>query len=164
VANFHLSAAGGRDSAIHAQVFHHLPGVIVGMGHCVDGKLDLLSKNFNIFDCEHRGLNAFSDRFLFSTNYADSSTACLDTPVAWGIVENLLLDLRGNSWWRSNVLKDNEQKEVNDSEGISDREVWSAIHYLDPESDGRKSKIAAAIAVLAIICMLCTVIVYLHEL
>jgi hypothetical protein len=82
------------------------------------------------------------------------------------IVENLLLGLRGNSWWRSNVPRDNEQKEANDSEIISDREVWSAIRYLDPESesDRRKSDIAAAIAVLAIICMLCTVIVYLHEL
>jgi hypothetical protein len=83
-----------------------------------------------------------------------------------GIVENLLLGLRGNSWWRSNVLRDNEQKEANDSEIISDREVWSAIHYLDPESesDRRKGNIVAAIAVLAIICMLCTVIVYLQEL
>jgi hypothetical protein len=83
-----------------------------------------------------------------------------------GIVENLLLGLRGNSWRRSNVLRDNEQKEANDSEIISDREVWSAIDYLDPESEShrRKSNIAAAIAVLAIICMLCTVIVYLHEL
>jgi hypothetical protein len=125
-----------------------------------------LSKNFNSFDCQHRGLNAFSDRFLFSTNYADSSTACHGIPVAWGVVENLLLGLRGNSWWRSNVLRDNEQKEANDSEIISDREVWSAIDYLDPESEShcRKSNMAAAIAVLAIICMLCTVIVYLHEL
>ena len=83
-----------------------------------------------------------------------------------GIVENLLLGLRGNSWWRSNVLRDNEQKEANDSEIISDREVWSAIRYLDPESesDRRKGNIVAAIAVLAIICMLCTVIVYLQEL
>jgi hypothetical protein len=64
------------------------------------------------------------------------------------------------------VLRDNEQKEANDSEIISDREVWSAIRYLDPESESRrrKSNIAAAIAVLAIISMLCTVIVYLHEL
>jgi hypothetical protein len=62
-----------------------------------------------------------------------------------GIVENLLLGLRGNSWWRSNVLRDNEQKEANDSEITS-------------------GNIVAAIAVLAIICMLCTVIVYLHEL
>ncbi len=62
--------------------------------------------------------------------------------------------------------RNNEQKDGNDSEVISDREVWSAIRYLDPESesDRRKSDIAAAIAVLAIVCMLCVVIVYLHEL
>jgi hypothetical protein len=64
------------------------------------------------------------------------------------------------------VPKNNEQKDGNDSEVISDRKVWSAIRYLDPESesDRRKSDIAAAIAVLAIVCMLCVVIVYLHEL
>jgi hypothetical protein len=64
------------------------------------------------------------------------------------------------------VRRGREQQEANDSDIISDREVWSAIRYLDPESesDRRKSDIAAAIAVLAIICMLCTVIVYLHEL
>jgi len=63
------------------------------------------------------------------------------------------------------VPRNNEQKDGNDSEVISDREVWSAIRYLDPESesDRRKSDIAAAIAVLAIVCMLCVVIVYLHE-
>jgi hypothetical protein len=73
--------------------------------------------------------------------------------------------LRGNSWWRSNVPRDNEQKEANDSEIISDREVWSAIRYLDPESESdRKSDIAAAIAVLAVVCVLCMIIVYLHEL
>ena len=62
--------------------------------------------------------------------------------------------------------RNNEQKDGNDSEVISDREVWSAIRYLDPESesDRRKNDIAAAIAVLAIVCMLCVVIVYLHEL
>jgi len=64
------------------------------------------------------------------------------------------------------VPRDNEQKEANDSEIISDREVWSAIRYLDPESqsDRRKSDITAAIAVLAIVCMYCVIIVYLHQL
>jgi hypothetical protein len=82
------------------------------------------------------------------------------------IVENLLLGLPGKSWWRSNVPRDNEQREANDSEIISDREVWSAIRYLDPESqsDRRKSDIAAAISVLAIVCMYCMVIFYLHQL
>ena len=62
--------------------------------------------------------------------------------------------------------RDNEQKEANDSEIISDREVWSAIRYLDPESESarRKSDIAAAIALLATVCMYCVIIVYLHEL
>jgi hypothetical protein len=46
------------------------------------------------------------------------------------------------------VPRGNEQKEANDSEIISDREGWSAIRYLDPESesDRRQGDIAAAIA------------------
>lgn len=62
--------------------------------------------------------------------------------------------------------RDNEQKEANEGEIISDRAVWSAIRYLDPESesDRRKSDFAAAIAVLAIVCMCCVIIVSLHEL
>ena len=62
--------------------------------------------------------------------------------------------------------RDKGQKEANDSEIISDREVWCAIRYLDPESesDRRKSNIAAAIAVLSIVFMLSAVLVYLHEL
>jgi hypothetical protein len=64
------------------------------------------------------------------------------------------------------VPRDNEQKEANDSEIISDREVWSAIRYLDPESesDRRRSDIVAAVAVLSIVCMLCMLIFYLHQL
>jgi hypothetical protein len=64
------------------------------------------------------------------------------------------------------VPRGNEQKEPNESEIISDREVWSAILYLDPESesDRRKSDIAAVVAVFAIVCMYCVIIVYLHEL
>jgi hypothetical protein len=63
------------------------------------------------------------------------------------------------------VPRDNEQKEANDSEIISDRDVWSAIRYLDPESesDRRKRDIAAAITVLAIVCMYGVIIVYLHQ-
>jgi hypothetical protein len=63
------------------------------------------------------------------------------------------------------VPRDNAQK-ANDSEIISDREVWLAIRYLDPESESerRESDIAAAIAVLSIVCMLSAIIVYLHEL
>ena len=61
--------------------------------------------------------------------------------------------------------RNNEQKEANQSEIVFDREVWCAIRYLDPESGSgrRKGDVAAAIAVLAIVCMLCTVIVYLHQ-
>ena len=67
-------------------------------------------------------------------------------------------------WWRSKVPQGNEQKEANDSEIISDREVWSAIRYLDPESesDRRQGDIAAAIALLALVCIVCVVIVLLH--
>jgi hypothetical protein len=81
------------------------------------------------------------------------------------IAENLLLGLPANCWWRSKVPRDNEQKEANESEIISDRVVWSAIRYLDPESesDRRKSDIAAAITVLAIICMYGVIIVYLQQ-
>jgi hypothetical protein len=60
------------------------------------------------------------------------------------------------------VPRDYEQKEANDSEIISDREVWSTIRYLDPESDHTDSNIAATIAVLSIVCTLCVVIVLLH--
>ena len=62
--------------------------------------------------------------------------------------------------------RDNKQKEADDSEIISDWEVWSAIRYLDPESesDRRQSDIAVAITVVAIVCMYCVIIVYLHEL
>ena len=57
-----------------------------------------------------------------------------------------------------------EQKEANDSEVISDREVWSAIRCLDPESesDRRQGDIAAAIALMAIVCIVCMVIALLH--
>jgi len=64
------------------------------------------------------------------------------------------------------VPRDNEQKEANDSEIISDREVWSAIRYLDPEweSERKKSDNAAVVAVLAIVCIYSLIIVYLHQL
>jgi len=64
------------------------------------------------------------------------------------------------------VPRNNGQKEANESEIVFEREVWFEIRYLDPESesDGRKGDIAAAIAVLAIVCVLCTVIFYLHQL
>jgi hypothetical protein len=48
------------------------------------------------------------------------------------------------------------------SEIISDRDVWSAIRYLAPESDHTESDIAATIAMLSIICVVCVVIVLLH--
>ena len=54
--------------------------------------------------------------------------------------------------------RNNEQKEANDSEIISDREIWSAIRYLDPESNLRECDIAAIIAVVAVICIVCTVV------
>jgi len=60
------------------------------------------------------------------------------------------------------VRRDNEQKEANDSEIISDREVCSAIRYLDPESDHRECDIAATVAVVAVICIVCMVVVLFH--
>jgi len=62
------------------------------------------------------------------------------------------------------VPRNNQQKEAIDTEIISDREVWSAIRYLDPESDHRQCDIAAAIAVLAIVAIVCMVIVFLQRL
>jgi hypothetical protein len=74
------------------------------------------------------------------------------------------LTLPANLWWRFKVPRGNEQKEANDSEIISDREVWSAIRYLDPESesDRRQGDIAAAIALMAIVCIVGMVIALLH--
>jgi hypothetical protein len=62
------------------------------------------------------------------------------------------------------MARHNEQKGANDSEIISDGEVWSAIRYLDPELDHRESDIAAVIAVLAIVAILCMAIVFLQRL
>ncbi len=56
----------------------------------------------------------------------------------------------------------NEQKEANDSEIISDREIWSAIRYLDPQSNLRACDIAAIIAVVAVICIVCMVVMLFH--
>ena len=58
--------------------------------------------------------------------------------------------------------RNNEQKEANDSEIISDREIWSAIRYLDLESDHSECDIAAVIAVVAVICIVCMVVVLFH--
>ena len=56
----------------------------------------------------------------------------------------------------------NEQKEANESEITSDREIWSAIRYLDPESDHRECDIAATVAIVAVICIVCMVVVLFH--
>ena len=58
--------------------------------------------------------------------------------------------------------KHNEQKEENDREISSDREIWSVIRYLDPESDHRECDIAAAVAIAGVICIVCMVVVLLH--
>jgi hypothetical protein len=60
------------------------------------------------------------------------------------------------------VPRNNEQKEANDSEIISDREIWSAIRYLDPESNLSECDIAAVIAVVAVTCIVCMVVVLFH--
>ena len=56
----------------------------------------------------------------------------------------------------------NEQKEANDSEIISDREIWSAIRYLDPQSNLRACDIAAIVTVVALIFIVCTVVMLFH--
>jgi hypothetical protein len=53
--------------------------------------------------------------------------------------------------------RNNQHKEANDHGIISDREVWSAIRYLDPESDPRESDVAAAIALSAVVCIVCLI-------
>ncbi len=53
-------------------------------------------------------------------------------------------------------------KEANNGEIISDREVWSAIRYLDPESNHRESDIAAAIAVVSIVSIVFVVVVLVY--
>ena len=70
--------------------------------------------------------------------------------------------LAGELVWRSKMARHNEQKEANDSEINSDREIWSAIRYLDPESNLRACDIAAVIAVVAVICIVCMVVVLFH--
>jgi hypothetical protein len=57
---------------------------------------------------------------------------------------------------------DNEQKEAN-HEIIYDREIWSAIRYLDPELDYRESDVTVAIVVLAIASILGMIILFIHE-
>jgi len=60
--------------------------------------------------------------------------------------------------------RNNEQKEANHSEIISDREIWSAIRYLDPELDQGKSDAAVAIVVLAIASILGMATLFVHGL
>ena len=67
------------------------------------------------------------------------------------------------------MARHNEQKEVNDSEIISDEELWSAIRYLDPELnhpelDHRDTDVTVAIVVLAIASVLSMIILFVHEL
>jgi hypothetical protein len=60
------------------------------------------------------------------------------------------------------MARHNEQKEANESEIISDREVCAAIRYLDPESALRECDIAAVVAVVALICIVFIVVVLFH--
>jgi hypothetical protein len=61
------------------------------------------------------------------------------------------------------MARHNEQKEANDSEIISDGEIWSAIRYLDPELDHRDNDVTVAIVVLAIASVLSMIILLVHE-
>ncbi len=60
------------------------------------------------------------------------------------------------------MARHNEQREANESEIISDREIWSAIRYLDPESDHSECDIAATVAIVAVICIVCMIVVLFH--
>jgi hypothetical protein len=60
--------------------------------------------------------------------------------------------------------RNNEQKEANHNEIISDREIWSSIRYLDPELDERESDVAIAIVVLAIASILGMATLFVHGL
>ena len=60
------------------------------------------------------------------------------------------------------MARHNAQEEANDSGIISDREVCSAIRYLDPDSALRECDIAAVVAVVALICIVCIVVVLFH--
>ena len=61
------------------------------------------------------------------------------------------------------MARHNEQKEANDSEIISDGDVWSAIRYLDPELDHSDNDVTVAIVVLAIASVLSMIILFVHE-
>jgi len=60
-------------------------------------------------------------------------------------------------------VPNNEQKEANDREIISDGEVWSVIRYLDPELDHRDNDVMVAIVVLAIASVLSMIMFIVHE-
>lgn len=60
--------------------------------------------------------------------------------------------------------RNNEQKEAKHSEIISDREIWAAIRYLDPELDQRENDVAVAIVVLAIASILGMATLFVHGL
>jgi hypothetical protein len=64
---------------------------------------------------------------------------------------------------RSKMARHNQQKEANDSEIISDREIWSAIRYLDPELVQSDNDVTVAIVVLAIASVLSMIILFVHE-
>jgi hypothetical protein len=118
-------------------------------------------------ELQHLRLSARSPEYFFQSGFwlnelCRQFHALFGIPVAWRQFKNPLLGLPADSWWRSKVLRDYEPKEANDSEIISDREVWPAIRYLDPESDHTDCNIAATIAVLSIVCIVGVVIALLH--
>ena len=60
------------------------------------------------------------------------------------------------------MLGHHEHREAKESEIFSDSEVWSAIRYLDSESDRRRGNIAATFAIVAVGCIVCMVFVLFH--
>jgi hypothetical protein len=59
-----------------------------------------------------------------------------------------------------NMAKNTERKKRNGEETVSDDEIWSAIRYLDPETQETGHNIAVTITLIAIfsICLACIVL------
>jgi hypothetical protein len=95
------------------------------------------------------------DRWRRLKNLRNGKTHDFDTSYRMPLFDRL--PFPWNSCWRLSVPRNNQHKEANDHGIISDREVWSAIRYLDPESDPRESDVAAAIALSAVVCIVCLV-------
>lgn len=59
-------------------------------------------------------------------------------------------------------MRRNTEETKRTDETISDHEIWSAIRYLDPETETKASKIAVASTIFAIFSIICMVCILLH--